>query len=151
MPCSASVPCAAGAWCSYADGQCGAGVPTGSCQTSPSQCPLSTPPPPPVCGCDGNIYAGACPANVAGSDVDVGVSCDAGVPFPCGYTYCLVGEEYCDETVGGIGSFFACKPLPSSCLPPNTADCSCMPVGSDPCAGCTGTTGQIIELHGCGA
>jgi hypothetical protein len=142
-----SMPCAADEWCDFSNNLCGASDWLGVCRKRPSQCP--TPPPVPVCGCDGKSYASDCFAEMAGVGVNANGSCTQAGTFPCGpMLMCQVGLEYC-QIANGIVLGHQCLPLPASCLAPNTADCSCMPIAMD-CGSCTGTIGEITEQHGCG-
>jgi len=153
------LPCAADEWCDYPNDDCGGDDDTGVCRPRPTSCP--TPPPVSTCGCDGHAYASACDAEQAGVDVSANGSCagsssssvsssssSGGTSFACGTVSCQAGVEYCDVAEGFVEAY-ACKKLPASCLPPNAADCSCMPIQPD-CGSCTGTTGQVTEYHGCG-
>jgi hypothetical protein len=59
--------CAAGEFCNYPlEASCGSADQTGTCEPTPQVCTDLFDP---VCGCDGNDYANACNANVAGSSV----------------------------------------------------------------------------------
>jgi hypothetical protein len=69
--------------------------------------------------------------------------------FACGPSLsCKMGQEFCQVLDGAVVGY-QCLALPASCLPPNMADCACMPVAPD-CGSCSGPTGQITETRGCG-
>lgn len=77
---SCEAGCPEGTFCGSSLGLCGAGDDIGSCVALPTQCPDEGPP---VCGCDGELYANACEATRSGvsiREVDTG---DTGA-FDCG-------------------------------------------------------------------
>jgi hypothetical protein len=139
--------CPADAWCQFPNHDCGGTDDTGICVKRPVDC--SGVPSNPVCGCNGQSYPNACLAEQAGVDVHAGGPCQVPQLFACGpMLSCKTGLEYCDDD-NGIVAAYSCQPLPTSCLPPNTTDCACMPIAPD-CGSCSGANGQITESHGCG-
>jgi hypothetical protein len=145
--CGGSSGCAADEWCDFPKDDCGAAGAMGTCRKRPASCP--SPPPAPICACDGHDYRGACLAEQAGFDVRGKTACDGVLTFPCGPAqFCKRDVEYCDVD-NGIAAVYQCLPLPGSCQPSQVAVCGCMPTAPD-CGSCSGTIGQITESHGCG-
>ncbi len=77
----------------------------------------------PTCGCDGHYYPSACEAQQAGFDTSTSRCTPPAGTFRCGYTYCKDAEELCVEDFEGS---YTCEPLPPSCMPFASADCSCL-------------------------
>jgi hypothetical protein len=123
-------PCGDWTYCEWPDNRCGASS-HGACVATPKAvlCIISTAP---VCGCDGQIYAGVCEAAKAGVDVSSNANCAAPTNmFRCGWSYCRHKEEYCYAQVGGAvtnpGSY-VCTPLPAACA--GSPSCACVPGAS---------------------
>jgi hypothetical protein len=76
--------CAAGSYCVFPAGVCGAGAGQGgTCAKIASSCDaLTVPPDSSVCGCDGKTYASACDATMHAANIAFGGTCD-GEPLPC--------------------------------------------------------------------
>lgn len=68
----AGVPCDAGEFCKFPDGECGAGDQSGECMTLPEVCLEVFAP---VCGCDGTTYGNECEASAAGVSVQTQGQC----------------------------------------------------------------------------
>jgi hypothetical protein len=115
-------------YCHFADGVCGVGNATGTCDPQPADCTNATPQA--VCGCDNKTYASRCAAQKAGASVLAAGAC------PCGgiaKTPCEAGK-YCQLTLA------ACtQPYPSgTCVEiPAATDCAAF---SQPVCGCDGKT-----------
>lgn len=126
VPCTSNTDCGTGEYCEFADDSCGVSGVAGSCQQRPEGCGTDERP---VCGCDGQLHASLCQAAGSGQDVDFLGECE--LPnggFPCGFSFCILGDEYCLEQ-GGPMPTFECIALPPVCQPP---DCSCITT----CCGC---------------
>jgi hypothetical protein len=118
--------CPGGTYCEWSDNMCGARN-EGACTAIPRavMCAIS---PAPVCGCDGQNYAGQCEAAKAGVDVSSNATCPEPTGmFRCGWSYCKHGAEYCYAQVGGAvtnpGSY-TCTALPAACN--GVASCACV-------------------------
>jgi len=81
------VTCDAGAFCKYAQANCGLRGDTGTCTAIPDACDAVAQP---VCACDGNTYQSECLANMAGQSVVAAGNCDLGSGYACGG---LTGEQ----------------------------------------------------------
>jgi hypothetical protein len=124
----AGIPCAAGEYCNYPGGTCGAGDDLGSCETIPQACDAIFDP---VCGCDDITYGNACEAAVAGVSVVHAGACDALACGGLGGETCAVGA-YCrnpDGTCDVDDQGGTCEPIPQGC-----------PDNVDPVCGCDGVT-----------
>jgi hypothetical protein len=94
-----------------------------------------------VCGCDGNVYENECAAWAAGTHLD-GASYACPPPadsYPCGYTFCRVGEEFCVEQYEAA---FTCAPLPDTCRGTNP-DCACAVDDTTGAAGAAGAPDDV--------
>jgi hypothetical protein len=145
------IKCQPDEYCDFPRNTCGATDETGRCMPRPKDaCP---PPlvPERTCGCDGVVYASACDATFAGTDLDGSGACrlDPGA-FACGYRQCRLGNQYCVRSTSDVVSLpddYTCGALPAACPSPPT--CACLagqPCGSR-CAG-TGATGLTLTCPG---
>jgi len=118
--CTFNADCRDGEYCWFDDHSCGVTARQGACTAPPDDCGDDARP---VCACNGELYANECAAAAAGMDVAFVGKCE--VPngaFACGYSFCILDEEYCAE-IGGTQPSFQCIALPPVCQPP---DCSCI-------------------------
>lgn len=124
--CTSSAECAGDEYCRWIDDSCGVSGLSGQC-TPRSDCDNGNGRP--VCGCDGAVHDTRCAAQDAGIDVDFLGGCEtpAGA-FDCGFSFCINGDEYCQQ-LGGNDPSAECIVLPPVCQPP---DCSCVTT----CCGC---------------
>ena len=106
-------------YCSKAEGHC---YSYGTCNPRPEVCPDVWEP---VCGCDGQTYANACHAAMAGVNVDYDGYC---LPPCTNNSQCAVGS-YCSKAEGDCDGQGACSPRPTLC-----------PMVWDPVCGCDGQT-----------
>lgn len=126
VACESSSDCSAGQYCDWASDSCGVAGDGGVCRDAPIDCGADARP---VCACNDQLYASLCEATAAGQDVAFLGQCDdPSGGFRCGYSYCVLGDEYCVEN-GGLMPTFECVGLPPVCQPP---DCSCIST----CCGC---------------
>ena len=100
----------------------------GTCKAPPESCPADAGPP--VCGCDGVLYASKCHLRMANVLIGPAAGCEAPEGFfPCGADYCQLEQHYCEFTIGhGQLETYFCRELPPSCL--SATDCSCVPTAS---------------------
>jgi hypothetical protein len=129
--------CAPGYFCNWSLDACG-DVPKGddgiscdlwdgTCEPAGVDCEATTP----VCGCDGEVHASQCAAQLAGADQG-GWSCQAaqGPPgtFPCGMFFCDAATELCRHHWGDTcDHLFSCLPLDPQCeVTPGEACASCL-------------------------
>lgn len=122
--CDAEQKCEAGAFCDqgehfYSTLKCRE---SGTCVMTPESCSDDGPP---ICGCDGILYANACAAATAGVGTQGAIGCEPPMgEFGCELEFCDIATEYCRHEVGGgNGENFACRPL--SCMDSN-AGCDCL-------------------------
>lgn len=118
--CTSNADCGRDERCDFADESCGTSGAPGTCTARPADCENE---PRPVCGCDDALYNSQCHAAAAGTDLAFLGNCE--VPngaFVCGYSYCILDEEYCSIQGGRMPSA-QCIVLPPVCLPP---DCNCI-------------------------
>lgn len=140
--CTLSLPCAFGTYCDEPDDSCGKSSLLGTCKSAPS-CSETEPP---VCGCDGTVYANVCSGAAAG--VDVSGNSDCSTPsgtFPCGGYFCTVGAQVCRKTThlgAVVPDSYKCVPIPAGCgngcgcklcdqCPPNGPCGTCGPDGPE--------------------
>jgi hypothetical protein len=149
--CSPVAPCAAGEYCAYQPQICGKGTRLGTCRAATVGCGTGAP----ACGCDGNVYPSECAAHDAGVDLDVTGGCRADVPdfIHCGPRFCDAKTQYCEIYLSDVlepPPDYACKPLPSTCVPDGgkARTCDCFPPGT-PCLSFCGPmpTGGVEGLH----
>jgi hypothetical protein len=126
-PCTSTADCADDELCAWIDDSCGASGLIGECTPRSTTCDNGVGRP--VCGCDGVVYDTLCAAQDAGQDVDFlgGCATPAGA-FDCGFSFCITGDEYCQQQGGALPTA-ECTVLPPVCQPP---DCSCITT----CCGC---------------
>lgn len=119
----AHILCADNELCDFPDNGCGVGDQTGHCKARPVACPAVVGPP--TCACDNKVYAGDCPAYVAGVDLNAHGTCDAAPGrFVCGFTQCELATQYCRrEPHPGAADGFSCVPLPPCSTAPS---CACL-------------------------
>jgi hypothetical protein len=123
-----TAPCVGNVYCDWADDSCGATDTAGICTVRPDVCDATVDY---VCACDGQVYANACLAAAAGTDVNGNGGCAAppGL-FACGPTYCSEGTQFCQKTEGGVpGSqpHYSCGAIPPACSP---VTCACLRMSS---------------------
>lgn len=117
---------ATGYFCSYTDGDCGAGD-EGECILKPEMCTMDYIP---VCGCNGVTYGNRCGANADGVSVDYVGECEDIAPGSgCNAcdgdaVLCLYPEGDCGTSQQGV-----CSPKPELC-----------PRIEDPVCGCDGNS-----------
>lgn len=118
--CQSNADCSGDERCDFGDESCGtSGVP-GTCTPRPSDCDNDERP---VCGCDDELYNSPCHAAAAGTDIAFLGNCETpNGAFVCGYSYCILDEEYCSIQGGGMPSAM-CIVLPPVCQPPS---CNCI-------------------------
>jgi hypothetical protein len=118
--CQSNADCGADERCDFADESCGTSGVAGTCMPRPTDCDNEERP---VCGCDDELYNSSCHAAAAGTDIAFLGSCETpNGAFVCGYSYCILDEEYCSIQGGGMPSA-TCIVLPPVCQPPG---CSCL-------------------------
>ena len=124
-PLCGHVKCAAGELCHWDFASCGRpyGAPNATdspgCQAPDAACNAQ----PPVCGCDGKVYASKCAAHAAGVDTWwEGCTAPAGY-FKCGDKFCRLATEICHEDLGDTGDrWSSCEPRPA-CDTGTLCDC----------------------------
>ena len=128
-----SCRCDADQYCDDSGDECNAHA-DGVCVPRPEGCYTDVEP---VCACDGNVYANACEANLAGFDVSVHGGCSlAPGQQACGPLVCEASSQYCLETsIKLLGTEYDCPPLPSACTAP--PDCNCIALDPPPGTQCT--------------
>jgi hypothetical protein len=135
--------CDADQYCLWPWAECGdPGTSWAECTPRPARC---EPGDGPVCGCDGNLYADRCTANMAGVDVDRDHAC---VLPPgtarCAYTSCDPATEQCVRFNPHIDTdtlYVECAPLPTGC-----ATCDCLELGSD-CLDCNVSSEGLVIVE----
>lgn len=144
-PCTSSDECAIDEFCSFRDGECGAGG-VGECELRPAACSDG----PTVCFCDGTISDLGC-GGLNGSDLDsTGAACTPpATAIACAHLICDQGTtDYCsitpDDTGGrpsaSCGSATGCDPATCACLTAETTACSgtCTDSMNGPTVSCPG-------------
>ena len=133
-PCRSPSGCAAEEYCAFEPGLCGRGERAGTCRARPRTCEGRFAP---VCGCDGVVYEDECAAHRRGVDLSVTGGCKANVVdfVPCGARYCDARREYCEIVLSDVFELptdYACRPLPSACMPTGgvAKSCDCFPKGT---------------------
>ncbi len=116
--CHGNGDCGSGEYCRFD----GCAAESGVCEERPTECSHLWDP---VCGCDGETYANACYAAMAGESVDFEGEC----PTPCRDSGDCGVESYCAKPVGDCAAHGLCNPRPSAC-----------PDVWDPVCGCDGET-----------
>ncbi|MGD0526399.1 MAG: hypothetical protein ABSE49_14705 [Polyangiaceae bacterium] len=152
MTCDAAAACPADAYCAYTPRLCGKGKKPGVCTPRPPGCDGATDP---VCGCDGQVYEGACAAHAAGVDLAVNGGCSRRVPdwIPCGAAYCDARRSYCEIVLSDVAELptdYTCKPLPAACRDDGgaTPSCDCFPAGTRCLSFCGHVeTGGVTGFH----
>ncbi len=128
--CSAAQGCASGQYCNYEPNSCGvaSGI-SGTCEVTPTQCPLIFRP---VCGCNGLTYGNQCEAAAAGVDMASEGACDSVALCNALGTPSCNTTSYCDYASNGCGiqdELGVCRPRPEAC-----------PRILDPVCGCNNVT-----------
>jgi hypothetical protein len=122
--CDAPDGCAPDEYCASFLWSCGS---YGECKPRSGDCAPSIKP---ACACDGKVYDDECAARAAGFDLS-GYGQTACPPpsgmFPCGYTFCNAGAEFCREI---FEAGWVCRPLPAECQAAG-ADCMCFGFDAD--------------------
>jgi hypothetical protein len=119
-PCQSNADCSGDERCDFADESCGTSGVAGMCTPRPTDCENEERP---VCGCDDELYNSSCHAAEAGTDIAFLGNCETpNGAFVCGYSYCILDEEYCSIQGGGMPSA-TCIVLPPVCQPPS---CNCL-------------------------
>jgi hypothetical protein len=110
-------------YCHFANGVCGAGSATGTCDPLPTSCASAMPSP--VCGCDGKTYDSACEAQLAGVSTAASAACacggDASAPCKPDKFFCNLALGDCLDA-NPIGT---CQPRPTSCSEVMSPVCGC--------------------------
>jgi len=140
--------CQNGEYCDFGDDSCGASGVLGTCRPHRWGCEAL-----PTCACDGTVYTSACVASALDQDVSASGGCElpAGT-FACGYTFCAIGQQYCqrafpDGAGGGPPSSDSSGPYSYSCgsLPAGCAACDCLV--NEPCGStCEQLPGGDLQL-----
>ena len=138
--CSPDYECPQGEYCSYADLQCGDDV-LGRCVPMPvGQC---TPPPGPVCACDGKLYENSCMPPLRGVDLAAGrCALDPGL-FSCGFRICSSVETYC-LVISGVPAAqpeFECR---ADCGGAPTCECAMATPKPFPHCTCSEQAGAVV-------
>jgi hypothetical protein len=119
-PCQSNADCSGAERCDFGDESCGTSGVAGTCLPRPTECDNDERP---VCGCDDELYNSSCHAAEAGTDIAFLGSCETpNGAFVCGYSYCILDEEYCSIQGGGMPTA-TCIALPPVCQPPG---CNCL-------------------------
>lgn len=132
-------PCGADEFCSYRGFWCSGADEIGSCQPRPTACDTNYQP---VCSCGGDtVYGNECEAQADGWDVAAYTCPSPPNMFQCGFTFCAIGDEYCEYVSTLEGDVYTCQPVPAACA--GAVDCDCLadePCGADCYAGEDGFT-----------
>ena len=122
------VACVEGAFCDRGGRDRPGCMDVGVCVAVPEVCQADARP---VCGCDGELYANACVAAMAGVGHGGSYGCDPPTgKFRCGLDFCDQQTEYCKHTIGhGEPESWKCVALD---CPADTTGCACITAPS-PC------------------
>jgi hypothetical protein len=157
--------CAAGDYCNFPGGTCGATDQTGTCAARPQICYDIAKP---VCGCDGKTYGNDCDAAAAGVSIASGGACPppTGGGETCGGFQgltCAKGE-YCnfapEAHCGFADASGTCATIPMACTKEldevcgcdgNTYGNPCMAAASGVAVASTGACGKPTPGASCGS
>lgn len=116
--------CSPAAYCDYPDNSCGITDQSGVCRMRPDVCPAIASPP--ICGCDGQVYASECTAYLTGTDLNANAGCKAAPgTFACGYAQCDLATQYCRREPRAMDAdSYSCVALPAACG--TSASCACL-------------------------
>lgn len=130
-PCAgiAGLPCEAGQFCRFEQGDCLIADAAGVCTVVPQVCTEEFQP---VCGCDAKTYSNACFAEMAGASVMFDGPC-SGDEQGCRSADDCPPEAFCQFAEGDCGSGGSS----GACLNPQLIACS---PEEDPVCGCDGQT-----------
>jgi hypothetical protein len=108
--CLTNADCLQGEYCHLETGCVATAAAPGACRQRPDGCPLYATPPPPVCGCDGKTYDGACEAERAGVNVAHQGACTDDPA--CESVSCAVFNDCCQCEAVDLST----HPQPKECL-----------------------------------
>lgn len=116
---TADEPCPGDMYCDYPDDNCGKDGQTGICRWREDGCRAS---PPPVCGCDGEVYQDVCALHNQGQDEGTGCDVPAG-HFACNTLFCADDTEVCRIDSLSRRMIYHCQPRPADCTESDLCAC----------------------------